>query len=292
VNPGERGADGGPASAVRGAPLLLAPFAELGRQFADMLNNPAAFFGALGGSALLTAGIAALLLFGPTFEDPPDDGGELEMVFLAGELVRLGEKLDPQEIPEKPVIPDTVATPDSAPSTVTDDDREQADVKKPDNSKKNDSKSLEKPDPNKQGAQESDRNRDANTPYKDPKTADRLPGDPFGEAGGWSDTFKAGDPWATEVMKVLNNLEVGVYAGESKGGTYKFRLEVCPDGKLKAQRKQSTGDTTLDGAIEAEIARKKVPVPKNVGDLLGGKCQKIKYEFTWQGTSGGRGNVQ
>lgn len=67
---------------------------------------------------------------------------------------------------------------------------------------------------------------------------------------------------------------------------------MCPDGRLKAQRKQSSGDTTLDGAIEAEIARKKVTVPKNVGDLLKGQCQKIRYEFTWKGTSGGRGTVQ
>lgn len=37
-------------------------------------------------------------------------------------------------------------------------------------------------------------------------------------------------------MKVLNGLDVGIYAGESKGGVFKFRLEVCPDGRLKAQR--------------------------------------------------------
>lgn len=36
-----------------------------------------------------------------------------------------------------------------------------------------------------------------------------------------------------------------------------------PDGRLKAQREQSSGDTTHDRAIEAEIARKKVTVPNN-----------------------------
>lgn len=278
---------------VRSVPMLLVPFVELGRQFGDILRNPTAFFGSVIGSALLTGGVAALVMFGPTFEvSADDDGEELEMEFVPGELVRLGPKLDPTQIPEKLIVEKTVAAEAAAETKVTTDEKAQPTTEPKKNETKKDTKATEKPDPNKKGAKESDKNRDSNTPYNDLPTVKDLPGDPFGDPGGWSDVAKAGDPFATEVMKVLNGMQVGTFGAEGKDAVYKFRLEVCPDGNLAAQMKQSTGDNMLDSRIKNAIDSLKIKVPTNVSDLLKGKCQKIKYEFTWRGQGAGRGKVQ
>jgi hypothetical protein len=285
-----------PEIKVRTVPMLLSPVVELGRQFADIVRNPTAFFGSLLGSALLTGGVAALVMFGPTFEvsagsDSNDD--ELEMEFMPGELVRLGQKLDETQIPEKIIVEETVAAEEAAETKVTTDEKAQPTPEpKKNEPKKTETKSTEKPDPNKKNAKESDKNRDSNTPYKDLPTVKDLPGDPFGDPGGWSDTFKAGDPWATEVMKVLNGMKVGTFGAEGKDAEFRFRLQVCPDGRLSAQQKGSTGDKTLDARIKATIDALKVNVPANVSGLLNGKCKTIKYEFTWRGKGQGSGAVK
>lgn len=282
-----------PEIKVRSVPMLLSPFVEIGRQFGDIMRNTSAFFGGLLGTVLLTGGVGALVMFGPTFEvSAEDDAEELEMEFMPGELVRLGPKLDPTQIPEKIIVEKTVASEAAAETKVTTDEKAKPTTEPKKNETKKDTKSTEKPDPNKKGAKESDKNRDSNTPYNDLPTVKDLPGDPFGSTDGWSDTFKEGDPWATEVMKVLNGLQVGTFGAEGKDAEYKFRLEVCPDGSIKAQRKKSTGDSGLDGAIDVAIGAKKVSVPKNVGDLLKGKCKKIQYEFTWRGKGQGKGAVK
>lgn len=283
-----------PEIKVRTVPMLLSPVVELGRQFIDIVRNPTAFFGSLFGSALLTAGVAALVMFGPTFEVSADsDSEELEMEFMPGELVRLGQKLDETQIPEKIIVEETVAAEAAAETKVTTDEKAQPTTEpKKSEPKKTETKSTEKPDPNKKGAKESDKNRESNTPYKDLPTVKDLPGDPFGDPGGWSDTFKAGDPWATEVMKVLNGMKVGTFGAEGKDAEYKFRLQVCPDGRLSAQQKGSTGDKTLDSRIKATIEGLKVSMPANVSELLKGKCKTIKYEFTWRGKGQGSGSVK
>lgn len=281
---------------VRSVPMLLSPIVMIGRQLGDIARNPGAFFGSLIGTVLLTGGVAALVMFGPTFEVSADDGEELEMEFMPGELVRLGPKLDPTQIPEKIIVEETVAAPQSEPveSKVTQDEQAKPTEPKPkdEKPKKSDTKSTEKPDPNKKDAKESDKNRDSNTPTKELPTVKDLPGDPFGDPGGWSDVAKAGDPFATEVMKVLNGMKVGTFGAEGKNAEYKFRLEVCPDGNLKAQRKQGTGDTMLDSRIQNAVDSLKIKVPPNVGELLKGKCKKIQYEFTWRGLGDGKGKVQ
>src|SRR5690606_33027540 len=115
-----------PEIKVRTVPMLLSPFVELARQFGDILRNPLAFFGSLFGSVLLTGGVAALVMFGPTFEVSADDeDDELEMEFMPGELVRLGPKLDPTQIPEKIIVEETVAAEDAAETTVTTDEKVQ-----------------------------------------------------------------------------------------------------------------------------------------------------------------------
>ncbi|WAS93140.1 hypothetical protein [Nannocystis punicea] len=252
-----------------------------------MASNSAAFFGGLLGTTLLSGGVAALVMFAPTFEVAADDASTVD--FIPGDLVRLGPQRDPQALPDKLVIPATRAPDDAAPSQVTTNDQPAppTPLKKPgDPPKAAPARPL---DPR---APVDDRNRPANTPHDDPRTADELPGDPFGAADGWSDTFNAGDPWATEVMRALNNMRVGTFGAEAQDVVYKFRLEVCPDGGLSAQLKQSTGDPVLDARIKNTIDALEVDVPDDVLALLGGKCQKIKYEFTWRGKNIGRGTVQ
>ena len=282
-----------PEIKVRTTPMLLAPFAEIGRQLGDVMRNTTAFVGSLFGTVLVTGGVAALVMFGPTFEvNAEDDGEELDMEFMPGELVRLGQKLDPTQIPEKLIVEKTVAAEAAAETKVTTDEKAAPTTEPKKSEKKNDVKSIEKPDPNKKGAKESDKNRDSNTPYNDLPTVKDLPGDPFGSPDGWSDVAKAGDPWATEVMKVLNGMKVGTFGAEGKDAEYKFRLKVCPDGKLESQTKKPTGDATLDARIKNAIDSLKVTMPKSVVDLLKGKCQTIKYEFTWRGKGGGLGSVK
>jgi len=270
--------------------MLLTPFAAFGRHLREIADNTTAFVGSLVGSTLLSGGVAALVMFAPTFEVAADDDLELAVDFIPGELVRLGPQRDPQAIPEKPVVRATRAPDDAVKSTVTTEDDPSPQPRPPKVSSDRDTTTPSKPVDDK--APVSDRDRPSNTPYDDLPTVDDLPGDPFGSADGWSDTYKAGDPWATEVMRVLNNMRVGTFGAEGKDVAYKFRLEVCPDGGLSAQIKQSTGDSVLDARIKNAIDALEVDLPREVLAVMGGKCQKIKYEFTWRGKDAGRGTVQ
>lgn len=281
---------------VRTIPALLAPFASFTREFADILRNPVAFVGGLVGTGAFAGGVFALAMFGPKFEvsAAEEDDEELDMEFLPGELMRKGEKIDPEKIPEKIIVEETVAAEAKTETKVTKDEKAAPDPepKKADKPKE-DVKATEKPDPNKKGAKESDKNRDTNNPYKDPPTVKDLPGDPFGDPDGWSDINKAGDPWATAVMKALNGMKVGVFGAQGKDAIYQFQLDVCPDGKLKQRKRvKSTGDNELDGKIANALDAIKVPLTKEVVAALGGGCKKIRYDFTWKGTGGGSGSVK
>lgn len=269
--------------------MLLTPFAAFARQLREIASNSTAFVGSLVGSTLLSGGVAALVMFAPTSEVSADD--DIAVIeYIPGELVRRGPQLDPQAIPEKPVVRATRAPDDAARSSVTTEDQPAPQPTPPKVPSDRDTSSPSKPrDPT---APVSDRDRPSNTPYDDLPTVDELPGDPFGSADGWSDTYKAGDPWATEVMRALNNMRVGTFGAEGQNVTYKFRLEVCPDGSLSAQLKQSTGDSVLDARIKNAIDALEVDVPNEVLAVLAGKCQKIKYEFTWRSKDAGRGTVQ
>lgn len=273
---------------VRTIPALLAPFASFTREFADILRNPVAFFGGIFGTGAFAGGVVALALFGPKFEvsAAEEDDEELDMEFLPGELMRKGEKIDPEKIPEKIIVEETVAAEAKTETKVTKDEKAAPDPepKKADKPKE-DVKATEKPDPNKKGAKESDKNRDSNTPYKDPPTVKDLPGDPFGSPDGWSDMAKDGDPWATAVIGALNGMKVGAYAGQGTPATYQFQLVICADGSIEdVRQKGSTGDAQFNGAIKNAIQTLKLPkAPANIAKQLSGKCKKIPYTFTWSG---------
>jgi outer membrane biosynthesis protein TonB len=283
-------------SKVRTVPALLAPFVSIGREFGDIFRNPVALIGGVLGSGSFVAGAVLFTLFGPKFDaNAAEDDDELDMEFMPGELMRKGPKIDPELIPEKIIIEETVAAAAEAETKVTTDEKAQPDpeVKKKNEKPKEDVKATEKPDPNKKGAKESDKNRDSNTPYKDLPTMKDPPGDPFGDPNGWSDMAKDGDPWATAVMGALNGMKVGAYAGQGTPASYQFQLVICADGSIEDVRtKKASGDSGLDGAIKNALESLKLPkAPADIAKQLAGKCKKIPYIFTWSG-SGQKGKIK
>ena len=102
----------------------------------------------------------------------------------------------------------------------------------------------------------------------------------------WAGAVKAGDPWATSVMKVLQGVRIGTYGAQMASAEYKFRLTICQDGTLKPERKKSTGDAALDNAIHNALEQLKVPVPDQVRKVLAGGCKRIPHEFTYRTKDG------
>lgn len=277
----------------RSTPALFTPLAAISRDIGDIRRNPLAVLGGLAGTGGFLGVVVAMALFGPSTSRAHDkDDDELEMQFLAGALVRKGEKLDPSEIPVKVVVKETRAPDATAPATVTRDDQALPD---PEPTARPDPKIKPTPstDPKNPAAPVSDRDRKPTTPYDDPATADDAPGDPFGSADGWADMAKDGDPWATAVLKALNGMTVGSYAGLGQDVSYKFQLVICADGSIEDVRtKQSTGKPNFDGQINAALERLKLPkAPPAIAAQLGSRCKKIPYEFTWRGASSS-GTVQ
>ena len=279
---------------VRTVPALLSPFASFAREFGDILRNPLAFFGGIFGTGLFAGGVAALVLFGPKFEgraEAADDDDVLEMEFMPGALVRKGEKMDPMTIPEKIIVEETVAAAAEVEAKITKDEKAVPNPDPPKADKPKDKvKATEAPDPNKQGAKESDKNREGNKQYDtDLPTVKDLPGDPFGSPNGWADMAKDGDPWATAVLGALNGMKVGAYGAQGKAATYKFQLVVCADGTVdRIKVTQPSGDAQLDGQIKNAVESLKLPkAPANIAQQLAGKCKRIPYDFTWSAKGAG-----
>jgi hypothetical protein len=266
---------------VRPVPALLTPITAFYREFADIFRNPTALIGGVLGSGAFMAGAAAIAIFGlgplPKASAAEDD--ELDMEFVPGELVRLGEKMDPMDIPEKIIVEETVA----AAAADRDEDHRRREGRPEPRAREDRQaqgpqvKATEAPDPNKKGAKESDKNREGNKQYdKDMPTVKDLPGDPFGSPNGWSDMAKDGDPWATAVLGALNGMKVGAYAGAGHGGD----LQV-PAGGLRRRSvdrikvTQPSGDAQLDGAIKNALESLKLPkAPAEIAKQLAGKCKR------------------
>jgi len=278
----------------RPTPALLAPLAAIRRDFAALLHNRSAFAGGLLGSALTCALAAGLVLLsaGPSHGRPPAESDDLDMQFLPGELVRRGERPDPQDMPVKTVVRETQAAELPVSPTVTLDDHA---APAPDPAPADPTPKItphERPDPQRKGAPKSDHNQASNTPYDDLPTVERPPGDPFASPDGWSDLAKDGDPWATAVLAALNGMTVGSYAGLGQEASFKFQLIVCADGSIAEVRTRlSTGRPDFDGQIRNALTALKLPkAPPAIAAQLGSKCKKIPYEFTWRGASQ-RGSV-
>lgn len=274
---------------VRTVPAFLTPFTAVGREFADILRNPLAVVGGLIGSSAFMGGAFALTMFGlgPEGDEAVEEDDELEMEFMPGALVRRGEKIDPETIPEKIIVEETVAAAAPTETKITTDEKAKPEEKKEKTDKpKPDKPATEAPDPNKKGAKESDKNRDGNKQYKDDiPTVKDLPGDPFGDKDGWADMAKDGDPWATAVIGALNNMKVGAYAGQGSAATFQFQMVICADGTVeRINKKGGDADDKLAGAIKNAVESLKLPkAPPDIAKQLNGGCKKIPYVFTWSG---------
>ncbi len=274
---------------VRTVPALLSPFVPLAREFGDLVRNPAALIGGFIGTIAVSAGFWALLTIPQASAADTDDSDELVMDFVPGALVRQGEKIDPEKLPEKMIVEETVATEESSSEKVTKDEKIEPSETKKVEDKPNKTKSKQKADPNKKDAKKSDKNRDTNKQFKnDLPTVKDLPGDPFGSPNGWADMAKDGDPWATGVIGALNKMKVPSYAAESKTGVFKFQIVVCANGTIsKVLQKGSSGDPGLDKAVRSSILLTKIPTPPAaIAKQLKGGCKKIPYKFAW--SNGGK----
>lgn len=275
--------------AARPVSPVLAPFAALARDLADLVRNPAAFAGGLAGTTLCIAGALALTLYGgPADAADPVDDDLLVLEFDGGLVMRKGPAPNPDAIPEKPIVDDQRAVDSGATNTVTVDPTTPPDPPKPQDPKPKPKPSRDPVDPNQQG-RDSDRNVDGNNTYNDKPNADELPGDPFGSPDGWADRAEKGDKWATDVLAALSGLTVGSYAGVGQDVVYKFQIIVCADGRVEDVRtKGSTGKPDFDGQLRNAVERIKLPkAPPDVAKQLAGGCKKIPYIFTWSGKQGG-----
>ena len=217
------------------------------------------------------------------------EGCELEDEFLIdftpGTIARLGEK--PEDLPEKVIIQETRALDpveeEPVKDTVTEDEKA-APIEEPKEKPKDISKEKPTVKDNKDKKLPTSKNpTNSNTPYKDLPTYDKNIGNPFGDPEGWDDLNRDGDPWATSVMKALNNMPIGAYAAKAKSGEMKFQLTICKDGSIKQVLKKG-GSLPEDGQNAVMLALEQLDIPKppkKVADAMPGSCAKIKYTFVW-----------
>ncbi len=271
--------------------VIGALFGSIFRDLRDIMRNPPAFFGGLGGMVAM----CALLVFGALIQaqdaNASDNEEELDIDFVPGALVKLGKKPPEEEIPEKIITQETRAEEQSAPETVTEDetppppDQEKKPKKKTDNKlptpqQKKDSKLPTSKTPT-----------EKNTPYDDLPTVDYNIGDPFGDPGGWADLRKDGDPWATAVMKALNNnVSAASYGAAAMQGDFRFQISIGKNGKVcKVARKGGNLPGNVQKSIELDLSRLKLPAPPaKVLKKMRSNCAKIRYTFRWTGKGGVR----
>lgn len=216
---------------------------------------------------------------------------EFEIDFTPGTLARLGEKLEEKEIPQKIIVQDTRAEDFSetepTKDTVTTDETVKPDDKPPEEKPKDVVKEKPKFQDNKDKKLPTAKvPTNSNTPYKkDLPTVNQNQGDPFGDPEGWDDLTRDGDPWATEVMKKLNNMPIGAYAAKAAKGDYKFQLTICKDGSIKENGVLSKGGSLPeDGKNAVRLALESLEIPKppkKVADSMPGNCARLRYTFVW-----------
>jgi hypothetical protein len=268
-----------------------AVFGAFARDFTDLFQNPLAFVGGLGGMLLscLLAFFGISEMADAAADDAAEDEDEFLIDFEPGALVKLGVKMEETEIPEKIIVQETRAEEEvevveeavtdddkAAPATEVKPDEPEDKPKKTDTPKPVDKKDKKLPT--------SKLPTTSNTPYKnDLPTVTQDRGDPFGDPGGWADRAKDGDPWATAVMKSLNNMKVGAYSGKGGAGDFKFQLTICKDGSIKNVAKKG-GSLSEDGQNAVRLALDQLDIPKPPADVakkMGSSCAKIKYTFVW-----------
>lgn len=219
------------------------------------------------------------------------DDDEFEIDFTPGTIARLGEKLEEKEIPQKVIVQETRAEDFSETEPVKDSVTTDEKVKPSETPPEDKPKEVTKDKPKFKDDKDkklptSKVPTSSNTPYKkDLPTVQVNQGDPFGDPEGWDDLTREGDPWATEVMKRLNNMPIGAYAAKAAKGDYKFQLTICKDGKIKENGVLSKGGSLPeDGKNAVRLALESLEIPKppkKVADSMPGNCAKLKYTFVW-----------
>ncbi|MBX7079013.1 MAG: hypothetical protein K1X88_07500 [Nannocystaceae bacterium] len=270
---------------------VSAMFLAVGRDFRDLLRNPLAFVGGIGGlgltSVLLFLGSEAVAAAANNDQSAAEDD-DFEIDFTPGTLAKLGQKIDEKELPQKIIVQETRA-PDPVEEEPVKDSVTTDEKAKPSEEPKDKPKDVTKDKPTVKDNKDkklpiSKTPTHSNTPYKnDLPTVQQDQGDPFGDPDGWDDLTRDGDPWATEVMKALNHLQVGAYAAKAKNGDYKFQLKICKDGTIEDVLDKG-GSLPEDGKAAVRLALEQLEIPKppkKVADQMGNKCAKIKYTFIW-----------
>ncbi|RMG96912.1 MAG: hypothetical protein D6705_10055 [Deltaproteobacteria bacterium] len=270
--------------------LLGALFGSVWRDIREMLRNPLAFFGGVVGTVVTGAALVFALMAQAQAADADDDLEELEIDFVPGALVKLGQKPPEEEIPEKIITQETRAEEAAVEESVTEDatpppedppkKREKKKNKLPTPPQKKDSKLPTAKNPTQK-----------NTPYDDLPTVDYNIGDPFGDPNGWAKMKKDGDPWATAVMAALNNnVSAASYGAQATKGDFRFQIAVGKDGKVcKVLRKGGSLPPQIQNLIENDLRRLKLPrPPPDVIKKMRSNCAKIRYTFRWTGAGGVR----
>ncbi len=215
-----------------------------------------------------------------------EDEDEFEIDFEPGTLVKLGVEVEDKEIPEKIIIEETRAEEEVSAEAVTDDEEAKAAEEPPPEPDPEPKKKPDKPPPKEKKDKKLKTSKlptTKNNPYNDLPTTTVQKGDPFGDPGGWSDLKKDGDPWATAVMKALNNMPVGAFGAKMPKGSSKFQITLCKDGKVKKVAKKGGSLPAGEQARVANAVRSlKLPKPPaKVAKQMKGSCAKIKYTFVW-----------
>lgn len=276
---------------------LAAPFGAFWRQARGILAVPLAFFGGLTGMVVMCA--ALLIFFSTEAKAEPEEEDLWDIDFVPGALVKLGkeipedelviteetvardeptEEVPEEEVPEEEQVAEEVTKTETKPAT----DKKEPTKKKP--KKITPKPSKDKPEDKPKDTKKADKNTKKNNPYDDAPTSDSERGDPFADPQGWAELKKDGDPWATAVMKALNNMEPPGYGGNIPNTTYFFRIKICKNGKVeKVYDKGGTADSNFKLAIRKEVQRIKVPpIPAKLSKSMKGSCQTIPYKFKYK----------
>lgn len=238
-------------------------------------GNRVAFAGGVAGTLAVSVTAALLLGFSPDSRARVTAPPRPAIAFQPGEIIRLGPKPIDALVPDKIVVDTRRAAATSPPESVTRTDDAPPSRARP--SRARGTMAAGEDD----GEDRED--VEGNNAFDEPPTRARLPGDPRGEAAGWSERLVQGDPWATEVMKRLNGLRVGVYAGGAVQATLRFRLSVCSSGQVGVVKLvDRSGDPRLDRALVNELRRLELPPPPaEMMTRARGRCVKIDYVFSW-----------
>lgn len=219
----------------------------------------------------------------------PDEEDDFEIPFEAGAIAKLGEEIDPME---KVVIEETreeVVAPEDPPEETVTEEVEVEDKEEKEKPKEPDKKEP-KPKPKKPVEKDkklptNKKATEKNTPFRDLPTTKTDRGDPFGDAGGWAEMNKDGDPWATAVMKALNNMRVNTFGAQVPAGDFKFQLVLCKDGSIKTvSRKGGSLPRDVQNAVVLALNQLDLPKPpREVSKTIPGSCARLKYTFRWSG---------